>query len=218
LTLHSSFQYDQAIYMAIRGYASPESVYVERGRISLNAWRLEGIATLVLLMLMLMLTACASNYVVDGFFVDRTRGFKIPILRDGWRQFELEGTDLAFRAEPGGQVAALFVSCEGEQPIPLRILSRRLFFGIGTKRIMAQGPIVLNGTEAIHTMLEGRLNNTEVMISSYVAKDGDCAYDLVYVAPPELFQDRLPEFERFAMGWVLTEKGSRFQVPGSRLK
>jgi hypothetical protein len=214
LTLHSSFQYDQVIYVAIRGYASPESVYVERGRISLNAWRLRGIAPLVLL----MLTACASSYVVDGFFVDGTRGFKIPMLRDGWRQFELEGTDLAFRAEPGGQVAALFVSCEGEQPIPLRILSRRLFFGIGTKRIMAQGPIVLNGTEAIHTLLEGRLNNTEVMIGSYVAKDSDCVYDLVYVAPPELFQDRLPEFERFARGWVLTEKGSRPQVPGSTLR
>jgi hypothetical protein len=214
LTLHSSFQYDQVIYVAIRGYASPESVYVERGRISLNAWRLRGIAPLVLL----MLTACASSYVVDGFFVDGTRGFKIPMLRDGWRQFELEGTDLAFRAEPGGQVAALFVSCEGEQPIPLRILSRRLFFGIGTKRIMAQGSIVLNGTEAIHTLLEGRLNNTEVMVSSYVAKDGDCVYDLVYVAPPELFQDRLPEFERFAMGWVLAEKSSRSQVPGSTLR
>lgn len=214
MTLRSSFQYDEVIYMPIRGYASPESVYVERGRISLNAWRLEGIATLVLL----MLTACASSYVVDGFFVDGTRGFKIPLLRNGWRQFELEGTDLAFRAEPDGQVAALFVSCEGERPVPLRILARRLFFGIGTKRIMAQEPIVLNGTEAVHTLLEGRLNNTEVMVSSYVAKDGDCAYDLVYVAPPELFQDRLPEFERFARGWALTEKGSRFQVPGSKLR
>jgi hypothetical protein len=200
--------------MFIRGYASPESVCVERGRISLNAWRVEGVATLVLL----MLTACASSHVVDGIFVDEARGFTIPLLREGWQRFELEGTDLAFRAEPGGQVAALLVSCEGEQPIPLRILAKRLFFGIGAKRIIAQEPILLNGTEAIYTLLQGRLKDTEVMVGSYVAKNGDCTYDLVYVAPPELFQDRLPEFERFVRDWVLTEKGSTFQVPGSTLR
>jgi hypothetical protein len=159
-----------------------------------------------------MLTACASSYVVDGIFVDEARGFKIPLLREGWRQFEADGTDLAFRAEPGGQVAALFVGCNSEQSIPLRILARRLFFGINAKRVIAQQPISLNGTEAVHTLLEGRLQDTEVMVSSYVAKDGECTYDLIYVAPPALFQDRLPEFERFVKGWVLTEKGSEFKV------
>lgn len=184
----------------------------KEGRIISNAWLVEAIAALSAL----MLTACASGYVVDGIFVDEAKGFAIPLLRDGWQPLKVEGTDLAFRAEPGGQVAALVVSCEGEQPIPLRILARRLFFGIGAKRVLAQEPISLNGTEAIHTLLEGRLKDTQVMVSSYVAKAGDCAYDLVYVAPPGLFQDRLSEFERFVRGWVLTEKGSQFRVPGSK--
>ncbi len=156
-----------------------------------------------------MLTACASSHVVDGFFVDEARGFKIPILRDGWRQFEVKGLDLAFRAEPGGQVAALFVSCEGQQELPLQILARRLFFGIGAKQIMTQEPVSLNGTEAIHTLLEGRLKDDDVMVSSYVAKDRECVYDLVYVAAPTDFQDRLAEFERFVKGWFFIEKGSR---------
>jgi hypothetical protein len=133
------------------------------------------------------------------------------MLRDGWQQIEVEGTELAFRAEPGGQVAALFVNCEEEQPTALRILARRLFFGIGPKQMVAQNVISLNGTEAVHTLLTGRFQETPVIISSYVAKDGDCAYDLVYVASPEAFQDRLPEFERFARGWTLTEKGSRLK-------
>jgi UDP-glucose 4-epimerase len=123
---------------------------------------------------------------------------------------------VAFRAEPGGQVAALFVSCEGQQAIPLRILSRRLFFGIGAKRVMAQEQVSLNGTEAIHTLLEGRVKDAEVMVSSYVAKDATCVYDLVYVAAHAAFEERLPEFERFVKGWVLTGKGSTFQVPGSK--
>lgn len=186
----------------------------KEGHIISNAWLVEAIAALSAL----MLTACASGYVVDGVFVDEARGFTIPLLRDGWQPIEVEGTDLAFRAEPGGQVAALFVSCEGEQPIPLRVLARRLFFGISAKRVLAQEPISLHGVEAIHMLLEGRLKDTKVMVSSYVAKDGNCAYDLVYVAPSEAFQDRLPEFERFAKGWALVKKGSKFQVPSSELR
>jgi hypothetical protein len=76
--------------------------------------------------------------------------------------------------------------------------------------------VSLNGTEAIHTLLEARHKDGEVMVSSYVAKDAACVYDLIYVADPAGFEERLPEFERFVKGWVLTEKGSRFQVPGSK--
>ena len=172
------------------------------GHILPNAWHLKSVAALALL----VLAACASSHVVDGFFVDEARGFRIPLLRDGWRQFEAKGVDLAFRAEPGGQVAGLFVSCEGQQELPLRILARRLFFGIGAKRVMSQEPVSLNGTEAIHTLLEGRLKDADVMVSSYVAKGRDCVYDLVYVAAPTVFQDRLPAFERFVKGWVFTRK------------
>lgn len=172
------------------------------GHIFPNAWRLGGVTALALL----ALTACASSHVVNGLYVDEARGFKIPMLRDGWRQFEAEGVDLAFRADPGGQVAALVVSCEGQQAVPLRILAKRLFFGIRAKQVMAQEPVSLNGIEVIHTMLEGRLRDAEVMVSSYVAKDSDCVYDLVYVAPPTVFQDRLPEFDQFVNGWVFTRK------------
>ncbi len=180
------------------------------GRISLNAGRLECVVVLV----SLILTACASSRVVDGIFVDEAKGFKISLLHDGWQRFELEGTDLAFRAEPDGQVAALLASCEDEQSIPLRILARRLFFGISTKRVLAQQSHSLHGTEVIHTLLAGRLQETEVIVSSYVARQGHCVYDLVYVAPPELFQAKLPEFEQFVNGWVLTEKGSELKVQG----
>ncbi len=156
-----------------------------------------------------MLTACATSRVVDGFLVDEARGFKIPMLLDDWRRIEAKGVEVAFRAEPGGQIAALAVSCEGEQTLPLRILARRLFFGIGTKRIVRQEPVSLNGAEAMHTVLEGHLKDTDVMVSSYVAKDAGCVYDLVYVATPSAFQQRIGEFERFVKGWVFTRPQGR---------
>ncbi|MBI2902617.1 MAG: hypothetical protein HYY12_03380 [Candidatus Methylomirabilis oxyfera] len=172
------------------------------GHIFPNVWRLEGVSALALL----VLTACAGGKIVDGVFVDEARGFKVPVLSDGWRRFEAEGVEIAFRADPGGQVAALVVECEGQQAVPLQILSRRLFFGIGAKRVIAQEQVSLNGTEAIHTLLEGRVKDAEVMVSSYVAKDATCVYDLIYAADPAVFEERLPEFERFVNGWILTGK------------
>lgn len=140
------------------------------------------------------------------------------MLRDGWRQLQVDGTEVTFQAEPGGQIAALFVSCDEEQPITLRTLARRLFFGIRPKRVVAQNAISLHGTEAVHTVLTGRLQEADVMVSSYVAAAGECVYDLVYVASPDTFQDRLPEFERFVQGWVFTETGSRTRVPSPDLR
>lgn len=187
-------------------------VYAPRGgHIFPYAWRLKG----ALVLIVFTLTACASRHVANGFLVDEDRGFRIPLLSDDWRQLQVEGTELAFQADPGGQVAALFVSCGEGQPMTLRMLARRLFFGISAKRIVTQDAILLNDTEAVHTVLTGRLKETDVMVSSYVATDGECVYDLVYVASPEAFQDRLPEFERFVKGWVLTEKGSTLHVPSS---
>ena len=197
--------------MMIRGYASPENIYVEWERIFPYAWRLKSALALGVL----ALTACVAHHTADGFLVDEARGFRIPVLRDGWRQLQVEGTELAFQAEPGGQMAALFISCNEEHPLTLRLLARRLFFGIGPKRVVTQNTVSLNGTQAVHTVLTGRLQETDVTVSSYVTTDGECVYDLVYVASPETFQDRLPEFERLAGGWVFTEKGSRGEAPTS---
>ena len=144
------------------------SVYTPRGgRIFPYAWRFESALVLILF----TLTACASRHVADGFLVDEARGFRIPLLRDGWRQLQVEGTELAFQAEPGGQIAALFVSCDEEQPIALRTLARRLFFGIRPKRVVTQNAISLHGTEAVHTVLTGRLQEADVMVSSYVRSE-----------------------------------------------
>lgn len=184
------------------------------GHIFPYAWRIEGALVLVIL----TLTACASRHIADGILVDEARGFRITVLRDGWQQFQAAGTELAFRAEPGGQIAALLVSCEDAQPMTLRMLARRLFFGINPKRVVTQNVISLNGTEAVHTVLTGRLEESDVIISSYVATDGECAYDLVYVASPEAFQARVPEFERFVRSWILTEKGSGRQAPSLDLR
>jgi hypothetical protein len=165
-----------------------------------GATRPEGVVILALA----MLTACAGPRFVEGFLIDEARGFKLQVLRDGWTRVEATGAEVAFRAEPGGQIAAFIVSCDGEQQLPLKTLARHLFFGIEAKRIVTQEPILLDGAEAVHTVLEGRVSEDPVMVSSYVAKDARCVYDLLYVASPATFDERLADFEQLAGSLAFT--------------
>ncbi len=186
--------------------AHPRACRPRVGHLASSPRRREGVAAFALLM---MLMGCATTRVDDGFLIDEARGFKIPLLGDGWTRIEVEGVEIAYRAEPGEQLVALFVSCNDEQGLPLRILARRLFFGIGAKQVLSQEPLSLDGAEAIHTLLEGRLRESDVTVSSYVTKDTACVYDLVYVATPGAFPKRLPEFERFVRGLAFTTKRAR---------
>jgi len=147
------------------------------------------------------LAACTSGKVIDGFYVDQAQGLKVPFLRDGWRRIELDGVLLAFHDEARQGLIALFQSCEGEGRLPLRILARRLFFGLKEKQVLEQGFVSVDGSEAIHTLLQAEFEGDEVKVSSYVVKKGGCVYDLVYLAPSSTFSMGLPDFERFVQGW-----------------
>ncbi len=153
-----------------------------------------------------LLTACTSGKVIDGFYIDQAEGFKAPFLRDGWRRIELDDVLLAFHDEARQGLIALFQSCEDEGRLPLRILARRLFFGLKEKQVLEQNLVSLDGSEAIHTLLQAELGGDEVKVSSYVVKKADCVYDLVYLAPPSSFDSGLPDFEQFVRGWELLGK------------
>lgn len=113
---------------------------------------------------------------------------------------------LAFQDEARQGLIALFQSCEGEGRLPLRTLARRLFFGLKEKQVLEQRLVSLDGSEAIHTLLQAEFEGDEVKVSSYVVKKAGCVYDLVYLAPPSAFSTGLPDFERFARGWELRGK------------
>ena len=143
---------------------------------------------------------------MGGLYIDEARGFKVPFLQEGWRRIELDEVALAFRDEAGKATIALFLSCEGEGKVPLKVLARRLFFGLKDRRVLEQRTLSLNGAEAIQTILQGKLGDEEVKVSSYVVRGSGCLYDLVYFAKPEAFEAKLDDFERFVRGLELLRR------------
>ena len=165
-----------------------------RGRAS-QAAALAGIAVAALL------AGCAAGRVVDGAYENPATGFRIPLPPAPWVQVSIPDVELAFRHPSAGGTIAAFSSCEGSPRAPLRILARRLFFGLKEREVVEQAPASLDGAEALRTIVRADQTGTPVIVESVVARRGACVYDLVLVAPPGAHPALRPAFESVVAGW-----------------
>ena len=88
------------------------------------------------------------------------------------------------------------------------LLLGRLLLGIRERATIAQEEVSVNGRQALHRVLDGRLDGAAepTRIEAYVMKDDRCVYDLVYAAEPSSFDAWRAEFHRFVESFAL-ERG-----------
>jgi hypothetical protein len=82
---------------------------------------------------------------------------------------------------------------------PPEILARHLAMGLRERVEIERGEVPVNGRVASHRLLEGRMGRSDarVRVESYTVKGERCVYDLLYVAPPDVFDGTRPDFQRF---------------------
>ena len=81
-------------------------------------------------------------------------------------------------------------------------MARHLFFGLKGHRTLEQGPVALDGAEALRTVVQGSLEERSVVVDSVVVRRGTCVYDLVLAAPPEAYPALRPDLDRMVAGWA----------------
>ena len=139
--------------------------------------------------------ACAGPVVrVDGPVqpVYRHRDLAYEIAPPGggeiqWSQVDVEGADLAFRAEASEPAATLsLLSRCGEPAIDAGILARHLLIGIGERRVAEARPDEVDGIPAWFQVFETR--DAEVMgvrVRAVTARADDCVFDWLLVTAGE---------------------------------
>ncbi len=112
------------------------------------------------------------------------------------------GEDLALWNSGAGAGLAVIPHRQERGNLPLDVLQTHLFIGIKHRRILSKHCVTLSEQRALHTVLIGEVNGSEIKISSYVlARDG-WVYDLVYWAQPDCFDNALGDFERMVTSFV----------------
>ena len=139
---------------------------------------------------------CAGARIEGGVFRGRTYQVELPA---GWQAVPDGRADLALSRQdaPGGMLAN--ATCQGREPArPLEVLTRHLLFGLKERQILERAEIQVNGQPAERTVFEGKsAEDGRVQGEAYVIKAADCVYDLLYVSPPQYFEQGRPDFDRF---------------------
>ncbi len=155
----------------------------------------------VLLALAAACGGCATGRVVDGVYENSATGFRIPVPPAPWVSVSLPDVDVAFQRPSAAGTIAAFSECGASRRAPLRVLARRLFFGLKERRVLHQEPLALDGAEALRTVIRAEQDGSPVVVESVVARRGACGYDLVLAAPPDDYPALRPDFDRVAAGW-----------------
>ena len=157
-----------------------------------------------------LLGACAHGDAFDGAVLRKgDLSVQFGPRPPSWRRVDVEGADLAFR-DDGREGSALFnVRCERRDgDAPLSVLTQHLVMGTTERQVEGQETLPFDGREAMHTVLQAKLDGVPMQYDIYVMKKDGCTYDIVYVAPPDHFAEGAEGFERFSRG-VHTQSPAR---------
>jgi hypothetical protein len=119
----------------------------------------------------------------------------------GWSRIQLEGADLAYRDPAAAGSAMVDFRCkEADIDAPLTVLTQQLIMGTTERDVVSEETIPFDGREALHTVMRAKLDGVPLQYDIFVMKKDECVYDLVYLAPPDRYEQGAAAFERFARG------------------
>jgi hypothetical protein len=149
--------------------------------------------------LSLALGACGGRRIVDGVY-RAPSGYRVTVPGPAWEVISGGRSDLELRNRTAP--VGMLVNAVCDPAVAGRtwgVLAQHLLLGMRDREVVEAGEVPVNGRAASHRVLEGRMrqSNERVRVESYTLKDGRCVYDLLYVAPPGVFDAWRNDFRRF---------------------
>lgn len=143
---------------------------------------------------------CATVKIKEGVFSPHDKNYRItiPEAGKGWEPIQTDKADLTLWNKQYKAMIVVISSDIENKGFSLEMLSRHLFLGMAGKKIVSTDPVFLDDQSALHTILEGEMDNCRLMIDSYVIRIEDKVYDLVCWAPFSLFDHIQGDFEHMA--------------------
>ena len=130
-----------------------------------------------------LLASCAGArfdgtlYRGDGF------AFRISPPPGTWERIEVTSAALAFRDPVHRATVLINARCGRDAAdVPLIALTNHLFFEFTDRQVKLQQTVPFDGREALHTVLEAKLDGVPLSYDVWVLKKDGCVYDLLYTA------------------------------------
>jgi hypothetical protein len=149
----------------------------------------------------LWLSNCAPRLqlVEVGRYSDPQGYFELSIPENGWQLLSWKDVNFALWNQEEGATIVITVTSLKED-VELTTLARHLLIAFERKRILFQGAEKVNGREAVKTVLEGWVEETEIQAEAYVVRGDGVFYDIIYWAPREAFPRKVRTFHQLLVG------------------
>jgi hypothetical protein len=132
----------------------------------------------------LVISACGTGKsFVGNHFEDRHVDYRVGSPGSGWRQLQLETSNISWFNDATGAALLVNSHCEGVQDSPLEGLTGELLIGTTEREVLEQTVRPWSGREAMETIATGKLDGVARKNALFVVKKDGCVYDIVYDAP-----------------------------------
>jgi hypothetical protein len=128
--------------------------------------------------------------------------FRLGPIPPSWRQLEVKGARVAFRDEAAESTVLVNARCgkDGDD-VPLQALTQHLFMSFTARETIDQKVVPMDGREAMHTMMNAKLDGVPLSFDTFVLKKDGCVYDFVDISAPAKFAANRVVFETFVGGF-----------------
>lgn len=146
---------------------------------------------------------CPHTDEFDGTIFHAGRlSFRAGPVSSSWERVQLDGPLLTFHDRASNGSIDVYAKC-GEDRLDTSLVALRTQLLIGfTERTFREEKVVpFDRREALHSIVDAKLDGVPVSLDLYVYKKNGCVYDIVYVARPQSFESGVQSFEAFAAGF-----------------
>jgi len=166
-------------------------------------WQVTTLVALVALTLCGLGSACASTGFDGSVYRGEGFAFRIPPPPAGWTRLETTDAALAFRHEAHRGTVMIHGRCgfDGDD-VPLSALTAHLFLQFTERQIETQEVVPFDGREAMHTVLDAKLDGVAMRYDVWVLKKDGCVYDLLSLAPSSSFAGGHDAFTALVRGFA----------------
>ena len=141
---------------------------------------------------LLALSACAR---APDRAPQRDARFSLTAPGGAWRPMDPLGADRSWY-NPGlsATIYADANCADRYEDGELDALLKHLTFGVAKGAPVRSETMTLDGRSALVQRWNGALDGVAVQVGAMVTKQHDCLYDVLYIAPPQRFEDGWPDF------------------------
>jgi hypothetical protein len=119
-----------------------------------------------------------------------------------YEKFAVQDVDRAWKNRSNGNSISFRTACNDPVESEINSIQQMIVDGLDAANIEKRETVQYNGREALHSVIQGKLDGIATKIELMIFKKNNCTYTLTYVALPKNYAQDQAVFQKFLKEFV----------------